>query len=804
MSASSTNLPQKPKIINTSPVIHRDAKTFVVYTSPSELNEKLMRFHNTIITNLRTYDEYNKMLEKPIYLMLKDRDEIENLKNIKSPEKYFQNVGIFVLTNGTIEYLHNLFPNFREFAVNIIVLDNIHQHFTYLRPWNGTLVDGASILSIIYGSQIIMMNNLNPESTKEAIRHPCQRFKPITPSPEFWMFVQFYKPKEKAREQEINETLRLNADCEFIDKIVVFLEKEEHREDIKKILSKKPRSALAKIRFVSLLHRLTYSDFFQYVNSAEVPENTYVALTNADIYFDESIGNIWSISMENRMLALLRYEHSDDGTANAKMFGPRPDSQDTWIFSAESIKQRNWTAEQLEKFNYQLGIPGCDNSFTTDMIREKFLTVNPAGTIRTYHYHSSQIRNYTHKDILWRPAYVYITPTAIVELEQNNTFGDKFTTLPISNQIHIRSNTDARAQTYCTMMARHQKYVWNIGNNSVNTHLRVFELSKVISCSHGILFDTFKLYAGDRDDMLVLKYLKSANMNQLNKTVTIENFISIPIKTRNIYDNFECFILEYVIPLLFILKTVPKDNVYSFFWPEKMNPLLKFIDFPVKAKIIPVAYDINFYSEKCWAIMPGAFRINREAIQHFLASWKLKSVVEKSNILTLIDDGKLFSVKNESFIKDLENMVSKYGWELNIMSDGGGNVINQSGKLAQSGGIIFWNDVNQMGQGTGSLESTSRAWKLAWNLPPGSAYLEFQNEFKLSGESQELAAACSLDARIYILQKADDSFLHGLVVKYVEEYLAVNPRTESTVVNDQEKQGDDSSPVEEVSLSLNV
>lgn len=792
--------PQRPKIINTSPAIHRDTKTFVVYTSPKELNEKLMRFHSSIITNLNTYDEYSKILEKPAQLILLDVNELDVLKKVKSPDQYFKNVSVYVLTNSTIKILQKIFPNFREFAKNLVVLDNIHEHFTYLCPWNGTLLDGISILSIIHGNQIIQMNGLEQDQIKIVTRDSIQKFISITSPPEFWMFTQFYKPKEKIREMEINETLRLNTDCEFVDKIVIFLEKEEDRESIKRILAKKPRSALAKIRFVSLLHRLTYSDFFSYINSSEVPENTYVALTNADIYFDQTIGNIWSISMENRLLALVRYEHSDNGPMSARMFGPRPDSQDTWIFSAASIKQRNWTPQQLEKFNYQLGIPGCDNSFTTDMIREKFLTVNPAGTIRTYHYHSSQIRNYTQKDILWRPVYIYITPTSITELEQVHQFGNNITSISTNNLINIQSNNETRAQTYCTMLARPKKYVWNIGKNVISSKLRIYEVQNVISCSQGFLFDNFKLWVGDQDEAVISEYLRGANINQLNRTATVENFVSVPVISKKVFEEPGLFLLEYVMPLLLILGNLPKDNVYSYFWPEKFNELLKFIEFPVKAKIIPVIYDLNFYSAKCWAITPHSFKICRNAVNSFRTAWRLESVTENSNVITLVDNGKIFSSKNETFIGDLKSIIEKYGWELDIVIDGGGgNTFNQYCKLSQSGGMIFWND--------GATAGTT--WRSAWNLPKGAAFLEFQNEFILSGEAQEFAGACELDSRIFILQKADDTYLQGLVLKYVEEYLQANPKNSVETGAAEAEAGAAEAPAEaskadQVSLSLEV
>ena len=76
--------------------------------------------------------------------------------------------------------------------------------------------------------------------------------------------------------------------------------------------------------------------------------------------------------------------------AAAKLFGPRADSQDTWIVSAAAVRkafadQGNWTP-----FEIPFGKAGCDNAITVEMLRKKFQVVNPALNLKTYHYHSSR------------------------------------------------------------------------------------------------------------------------------------------------------------------------------------------------------------------------------------------------------------------------------------------------------------------------------------------------------------------------------------------------------------------------------
>lgn len=768
LSNQNTLFIEKPKIINISPTIYRDKKKLIIFNSPNELNEKLMRFHTCAITNLETYDVYSSILKKPVHLLLTDpknldeRRLIQNLTKYKSLENYFENVSFFVITEKVLDKIINCNQKFKNMVKSIIILENIHEHFQYLSPWDGSFIDAVSILSIIQGICSIQMNSLEDNSNRK-YRDPLQTFSCIQTPPEFWICTQFYKPKEKTRELEINETLRKNIDCEFIDKIVIFLEKDEYKEDIRRILAKKSQSALQKILFVQLSKRLSYSDFFKYISSSEVPENIYVALTNADIYFDNSIGIIYSISMENRMLALLRYEHSDDGPEYAKIFGPRPDSQDTWIFSASTIKSRKWTSEQLEKFNYCLGIPGCDNIFTTDMIREKFLTVNCSGSIRTYHYHSSQIRNYSKSDILWRPIYIYVAPTMIMEIEHVKSFSEKpFLSLSSTNSICIKSNNEARAQTYCTMLSRGHKYIWNVGENQLSQKLNVYQLSNIISNSNGILFDNYKLYVGNQNEEVISPYFRSSNIQHLQKTVRIENLISIPVISHQVYDDFRLFATEYLAPLLYVLKNLPKEHEYSIFWPEKFNNYLNEISFDVRVKILPVIPQLNFYSEKCWAIMPGSYRINIESTKNLRTLWKGNcNFQDDTQKMLLVCNEKIFCSDDAVFENELTSILERWGWDLEIIRENG-NQSEQLYKLSNSRGIIFWNNGDNI---------SGNVWRNSWLMPEGSSFLEFQNEFKLCGEAQEMAAACRLDSRIFILQKADDKYLRGLILKYIEEYV---------------------------------
>ena len=58
-------------------------------------------------------------------------------------------------------------------------------------------------------------------------------------------------------------------------------------------------------------------------------------MANSDIFFDNSISNLHNTDLDNcqKMISLLRWEYrGEENLDECKIFGPRWDSQDTWIF----------------------------------------------------------------------------------------------------------------------------------------------------------------------------------------------------------------------------------------------------------------------------------------------------------------------------------------------------------------------------------------------------------------------------------------------------------------------------------------
>jgi hypothetical protein len=225
-----------------------------------------------------------------------------------------------------------------------------------------------------------------------------------------WWVTQYYRPGSAAREREIMTCLRRNAASALIDRVILLDEKKETL----------PGGLGDKVVERVIGARLTYKAVLEWISSAAVPNDVIVAFANADICIDDgSWRDLWSVNLDGKFLALLRYDVPASGAVEeATLFGPRADSQDTWIIRAADVKARTASAAaSWSAFDIPFGKMGCDNAVALEMFRTKFLVVNPAVSLKTWHFHASGVRNYVKTDVVERPVFLYVSPTGFHDLQ---------------------------------------------------------------------------------------------------------------------------------------------------------------------------------------------------------------------------------------------------------------------------------------------------------------------------------------------------------------------------------------------------
>jgi hypothetical protein len=231
------------------------------------------------------------------------------------------------------------------------------------------------------------------------------------------LFIQFFIHPNPERYNEIKTCLKFNAMNPNI-KYIYLLNEYQPDGTYRPFTEEELGFYSEKFIQIPLGHRFEYSDAFKFAK--ELNCEGYNIIANADIFFDDSLENVLRSNMNERpiMMCQLRYEF--DGTPRGiKIFGPRADSQDAWIWHSK------WNDKLQNKvFKFQLGQAGCDNHITYLFKIMGFELVNDPQLVHCLHYHNTQIRDYKKKDMIKSP-YMLLTPKdAFIDKKKDVKFED--------------------------------------------------------------------------------------------------------------------------------------------------------------------------------------------------------------------------------------------------------------------------------------------------------------------------------------------------------------------------------------------
>ncbi|WPT11410.1 hypothetical protein PSENEW3n2_00000848 [Picochlorum sp. SENEW3] len=135
-------------------------------------------------------------------------------------------------------------------------------------------------------------------------------------------------------------------------------------------------------------------------------------IANADIFFDDTIKMAKSLPQKH-VYALSRHDNS-----NGKLF-KRPDSQDTWIFHGHI--QNSMLLSALYNINLTLGKPGIDNRLAYELLQAGYQVSNPSKSITSWHVHGTNLREYSHLDVV-PPPYAIVYPMTLEDVLAEGDF----------------------------------------------------------------------------------------------------------------------------------------------------------------------------------------------------------------------------------------------------------------------------------------------------------------------------------------------------------------------------------------------
>lgn len=618
---------------------------------------------------------------------------------------------------------------------NIICLEEMGEVYPQLfRVYEETDsdVDVCLMIAIIFRSSRLL--GLVQEELQSPLVDLYKRYNltvDVFQEPEpLWLIQQYYTPNSKKREDEIKKCLEENMKQPYIDKIVLLNETKYTFEDS------------PKIEQVILGHRMKYKDVLEYIQT--IPPNTIVVFANSDIYLTDTFKDLWSFQLKDIFVSLLRYEES-----TGKLFGPRPDSQDTWIVHAESIQKRTWN---MSDFDFPFGQAGCDNVINAEMLKQKFLVVNPCLSLKTMHVHSSNYRTYDPKNSVDKPVYLHLIPTGLHDLEPNQAMNDiqqtKIKATPYTCQVNAYD--ERTLKTFCSMASRNKEtnftpYMANILHPKQND---IYTIKDGFMTTTGLIYGYKSMYVTKNEDLRNMWVTEK--ISHMTPCIGLKSILAVPYAptAQSTHVNY---IVEYLSKILHLRQLgykgefwVPREPnhqewIQMFRWDEQYMP------------VIPRDENIAAFGENVTMTTPS--NLHKEDVEALRSMFKTytKEPTGKKRLVILQDDELLTS----HIVKELE-----------IFLEGKGYLVDIVYPKRSSPSILAESIV-----GAHACVSGPGCKDLFWLLPNNIRVIDCMGETRVEGYSAQVAGACSLDYWVVLLPRGKSDAIAKLCVEKVDKTL---------------------------------
>ena len=733
------------RIMQTETQIYRNTKT-LVWLRDQEESDKFNRWE-TIVTDQLSLSKWTRALgDKPTLYICDSTDEAE----VKE-----------LLDSGRLDGVHLMFfrkdplvaygkENLKKAGYqNIVCIEEIQTMYPHTFSPNMAKIEELVLaVALLFRLQRAVGFSQSEQASiqpyLEKVAHLKMNIGGPNESPEpLWLIQQYFKPYSAKREREINHCLKNNLACKYIDKIVLL------NEEIYKL----PKND--KLKQVSIGKRMTYWDVLEYIQK-EVPKGTLVAFSNSDIYLDDTWKLIWSTSIRDKFISLLRYEEPTKANEEPKLFGPRADSQDTWLLHADSLKARTL---KKEDFDFEFGRAGCDNAINLSMLKAKFLVCNPCLTIRTIHCHHSGIRTYDPKDIIDKPMYLFLNPTGLHDMQPLTDMKEYEVPWTSSAPFSRKLNGDRKElRTLSNMLVKGE--VFNYDPDEENRWIpdikqkeTVYKMQNATQTYNGLVYDSNKIFLGPYESLKIAwsKY----ELSQLTPSLNIKESVAIQCE-EEVASNPYRYMHSYISKVLRLRDAgykgefwVPREDAKSyegflkqFGWEDGIVP------------IMPRTKDIQAFSKTVYMLSPsgpGATKEDVEALRKRLRGWIAEPLAVKKAVI--FQDDEFYDVKDAYSI---ENKLEELGYETTVIYPGRTSFDRLM--LAMLGASVC---VSQ-------LTSTTISHYLYWLLPKGAIVIEGQNELDAMGEGCHEAGAADLEYWYFSMPRGKKELLRSTMMAKID------------------------------------
>jgi hypothetical protein len=734
------------RILKTETHLHKNNKTMIWLRGPPEHTLEPKRFQrwSTIVNTIEDAISWKECFGSfpSVITLTQPSNQIKSWLADKAPRS---NQLLFL--SRAVMNLYDLKWFAEQKFINIICLEEMSQLYPHLpKSYDATMTDAMAVFLVslvirvrrLLGFTQQEQDSLDIKTTlyevKQSITFDIQSTQEPAP---LWLIQQYYEPEKAKRGREYKKCLEKNLACPFVDKIILLNE-----EDFSQKLPKN-----SKIEQEILGRRLKYSDVIQYIKE-KVPENVIVAFSNLDIYLDISWKDIWSIDMENVFLSILRYEEAS-GDEEAQLFGPRPDSQDTWVISSTSVKKREWDYETL---NFEFGRSGCDNAINVEMLKKKFIVANPALSLKTYHCHASQIRTYNNEDVVDKPIFMYLDPTGLHDLQVVSNLKQYEKPWATSKQFsrRIRAADEKALTTYCKMVARDEKYLFAPNTDNLfitDQQEKLYTYKNTFVTTNGLVYDYDKLLVGSNNT--IKEFWSKTLISNMTASIGVESILTTPIQD-DIADTTWSYITRFL-PKIFRMNELgykgdmwlSKDNkklqdfLQMFKWDTEVMPVL-----PRDKEIVGFGKSVTYLESTSPLILQEDIEVLRSRLKQYEGS------IKNTKRIVILQDDDILGAED---VLAIEDILEQLGYEVNVVYP---SRSSPSFILQRVSGVNF-------------CISAPKQESLFWLLPRGCKVIDMMPELNISGDGAHYAGACSLEYWVNLIPKLKTDVRRKLLIEKI-------------------------------------
>jgi hypothetical protein len=646
---------------------------------------------------------------------------------------------------------------------NVLCLEEYASIYPFLgERWNETVEDAIVCAALVFRYNRLIgvkpdhprMKILGFEKVNLTLLESCKKPEPLV------LIQQYYKPKEIKRAKELYKCLKKNLECEYIDTIILYLESKD--VDL-------PPDPYKKLITLPLKTRITFADCIQTIQK-RIARGHLVVFANTDIYLESSWRALWSVNIHDTFLALLRWEEGINGAPHT-LFGPRADSQDTWVIHSDSVLDRSWDLKTLQ---IPFGQAGCDNSICVEFLRKKFKIVNPASSLKTIHVHQSEIRNYDPKNIVDRPTYMFIDPTGFHELNPvlswDGWAGDPIQYTPLDRP--LRATTLKNLHMFCSQINRDTSFVWSI--DSKNTYVPPEGQDRPIQMTggafvspNGLVYRHTDICVGTTD---IQKAAWSSNtLSHLIPAHGVDEMMAFPLEAEWVQEP-SLYILQYLSRILKLRDQVPEGS----FWCKKTEGLLaavKLFKWDIsRGRLLEYDDQSQVFSKKVYGRTAHGVRSMPEEIdvlrRNTFSNW-VSEIHSTQTVLFVIDT---LHIKGD-LLENFQEFTESIGLSTKMISSHS-NALQWAEALSGVSHVVLSSSLKNLKVST---------WAWLWMAPRGCKVLELQEEREPSDSLLHLCAAAGLEWTLLQYPRSTPEGFKKIVFKEYKKWFVTVEEKMSTL-----------------------